>query len=493
MALVAAVLVAVADHRPRSRAEGPRRDSRDRSTSIGRCTSASSASLLHRRVQGRRPGHRRAEPTDRPFLKAKTHLREPAVVDDLHSRADRRERRHDRLGDARRAVPTAATTSPSSCTNRRIRTGRPMAVHHDGSSVIARAASSSTRITRRPWLVVAATSKSASSRDSTPTAARAVPGGSVKIQSLRGVSRGHADALQDRRRQDQLERHRSAERRRFDRSVTGYVDIATLARDALQREVADRLSDAEADFFKDMNFTVSGHGDFTGTFRFFKATAPRAEGHVQQSRGRGERVAVSRTSRLAAVDPTSSEVTDVNTGLYGGRAKFDYTWSRSVSRGTGPGGVGYDLHRRRSLPAQRLSPDAGVRLAGRASGRNRLEWPLGQVRQETWRRTDHGDRASRVSCRSAVSLEPTSSRGWIRFLRSRDRSTRTSGSATCPWPARSHTPSIRTGSRSKNGWAATDRTYVEFTGRTAWGQRSQMPFHVTSIDWQESDRCWRAS
>ena len=39
-----------------------------------------------------------------------------------------------------------------------------------------------------------------------------------------------------------------------------------------------------------------------------------------------------------------------------------------------------------------------------------------------------------------------------------------------------------------SGWAATETTYVEFNGRTAWAQRSQIPFHVTSLDWQESDR-----
>ncbi|MGH9411001.1 MAG: translocation/assembly module TamB domain-containing protein, partial [Vicinamibacterales bacterium] len=39
-----------------------------------------------------------------------------------------------------------------------------------------------------------------------------------------------------------------------------------------------------------------------------------------------------------------------------------------------------------------------------------------------------------------------------------------------------------------SGWAATDETYVDFSGRTAWAQRSEIPFHVTSLDWQESDR-----
>jgi autotransporter translocation and assembly factor TamB len=39
-----------------------------------------------------------------------------------------------------------------------------------------------------------------------------------------------------------------------------------------------------------------------------------------------------------------------------------------------------------------------------------------------------------------------------------------------------------------DSWAATAKTYVGFQGRTAYGERSQIPFHVTSLDWLESDR-----
>ena len=35
---------------------------------------------------------------------------------------------------------------------------------------------------------------------------------------------------------------------------------------------------------------------------------------------------------------------------------------------------------------------------------------------------------------------------------------------------------------------ATETTFVEFQGRTAYGVRSVIPFHVTSAEWQESDR-----
>ena len=37
-------------------------------------------------------------------------------------------------------------------------------------------------------------------------------------------------------------------------------------------------------------------------------------------------------------------------------------------------------------------------------------------------------------------------------------------------------------------WMATPKTYVEFDGRTAYRKDSRIPFHVTSADWQESDR-----
>ena len=35
---------------------------------------------------------------------------------------------------------------------------------------------------------------------------------------------------------------------------------------------------------------------------------------------------------------------------------------------------------------------------------------------------------------------------------------------------------------------ATAETYVAFEGATAWGDRSKLPFRVTTTNWQESDR-----
>ena len=77
-----------------------------------------------------------------------------------------------------------------------------------------------------------------------------------------------------------------------------------------------------------MNFTVAGHGDFEGTFHFFKTPAarPRVEGHVHQP-GRGrERLALPGPPRLGAVDATDRlpRSPTSTTGLYGGTARFDY-------------------------------------------------------------------------------------------------------------------------------------------------------------------------
>ena len=68
------------------------------------------------------------------------------------------------------------------------------------------------------------------------------------------------------------------------------------------------------------------------------------------------------------------------------------------------------------------------------------------------------------------------------------RSTRARRSATFPSPAMSPTRSIPHGSRSvRAGWRRR-RPMSSFDGRTAYGERSQIPFHVTSLDWLESDR-----
>ena len=148
------------------------------------------------------------------------------------------------------------------------------------------------------------------------------------------------------------------------------------------------------------------------------------------------------------------------------------------------------LRRRRPAPADRLPRRCRASASPAAPrGHNRLEWPLGKLAQK------HG--AGEVTATMPPGATPMTRAAAARRDRDRrpaaaakrDRSIRSCRSATCRSPGRSPTRSIPEWiTLAPGGWAATEKTYVEFKGRTAWAQRSQIPFHVTSLDWQESDR-----
>jgi len=239
-------------------------------------------------------------------------------------------------------------------------------------------------------------------------------------------------------------------------------------------------------FFKDMNFTVAGYGDFTGTFHFFKG-GRELKGTFKSPEAGVNAWRFPNVSGSLLWVPSKFEVTDVTSGLYGGRARFNYSMGpfgqpRPAQAVWDTTYTDVDL----SLLSDFLETQ-GLRLAGRASGHNRLEWPLGQFAKK------HG--AGQVTATAPPGVVPLGRQASPDLIARVDPLPQEQG------PFNSHlwigyVPvageiaytldpdwiSVQT------GWAATERTYVDFTGRTGWGQRSQMPFHVTSIDWQESDR-----
>ncbi len=131
----------------------------------------------------------------------------------------------------------------------------------------------------------------------------------------------------------------------------------------------------------------------------------------------------------------------------------------------------------------------GIRLAGRAPGHNRLEWPLGKFGREARRGGSHRDDAGGRGADDARTARPTRSRRSIRCRRGRARSISHLWIGYVPIAGHiAYTLDPEWITIGSGSWAATEKTYVEFKGRTAWGQHSQIPFHVTSVDWQESDR-----
>ena len=273
--------------------------------------------------------------------------------------------------------------------------------------------------------------------------------------------------------------------------VTGYVDVANWPNMVYNVRSRVDFPIQKAIFFKDMNFTTSGHGDFQGVFRFFKTPA-----------GTGRELKGEFTSPEAGVDdwrfpnvhgsllwiPEAFRVTDVTTGLSGGHARFDYlmehlgqpgrpavTWNADYA----------DVDLTRLTDFLQLQ---GIRLAGRASGHNRLEWPLGRWSEK------HG--AGDITASMPAGSEPMTRELRADRIATVDPLPPEQGPFNSQLPL-GHVPIagqiaytlapdwITIGEGS---WAATEKTYVSFQGRTAWAERSTLPFHVTSLDWQESDR-----
>jgi len=268
--------------------------------------------------------------------------------------------------------------------------------------------------------------------------------------------------------------------------VDGYVDLGHWPEMLYNVKSRVDFPTQKAIFFKDMNFTVAGHGDFTGSFHFFKGGRELKGTFTSPEAGVNAWRFPNVKGSLLWV-PSKFDVTDVTTGLYGGHAKFNYLMGPFGQ--TRPAQAVWDTTYT-DVDLSQLTDflqTQGLRLSGRASGRNHLEWPLGKFALKRGEGEITATAPAGVTPLTRVAPPdliarvdplpqeqgPFNSHLWIGYV---PVAGQISYALDPDWIT------------VKSGWAATDRTYVEFGGRTAWGQRSEMPFHVTSVDWQESDR-----
>jgi hypothetical protein len=240
-------------------------------------------------------------------------------------------------------------------------------------------------------------------------------------------------------------------------------------------------------FFHGQRFTVSGTGDFTGTFHLFKG---------------GRELKGTFTSAVAGVNawrfpnlrgsvlwlPDRLEITNATSELYGGTAAFDYRLAPLGNPAT-PARAIWDVGYQH-VDLARLTDfleTEGLRLSGRASGRNRLEWQLGKWALK--RGQGQVDVEPPPDIRPMTRELPRELVAMLTALPDEEGPFNPHRSlGYLPIAGRvsyAIDPEWITLGRS---FAATDRTYVEFEGQTAFGERSRIPFHVTSADWQESDR-----
>jgi hypothetical protein len=280
--------------------------------------------------------------------------------------------------------------------------------------------------------------------------------------------------------------------------LTGVVDLNRWPEQTYTMQSTIDFPAQKAIWFAKDTFTVTGVGEFNGTFHMFKEQLPTRTRTGRELKG-------TFTSPVTGVNayrfgdlkgsvlwtPDKLLVDDATANLYGGNAKFSYLMEMGQN-GARTQNTFDAFYNNVDLTAftNFLELDE-LRLAGRATGHNLLKWPLG-----LW--SEHrGNGEVQVTPPEGVTLmardQPVS------LLERRYAQPKAFG------PFSNHLPQgpVPIGGEITyafdRDWIdvgpsriATAETYVEMEGRTAYGEQSRMPFHVTSSDWQESDRVFAA-
>jgi len=267
-----------------------------------------------------------------------------------------------------------------------------------------------------------------------------------------------------------------------DTIAQGYVDVARWPDMRFTLRSAIPLPGVREIFWAHDTFSLSGMLQFRGMFRLFKG------GHEVAGNFWADEAGLNRY-RFPALEgalvwtPWRFEVSNARSRLYGGALAFTYLMSPLIGpvRGTATLDATYEgVDLAEFSDAMGFS---GIRLAGLASGRNVMAWPLARYGDHT----GFGD----------VTIEPpphAALRG--RLLPD-----------ALPEPSVAHVygdPFPPLGRVPVGGeihytfgpeWLdfspsrlSTPTTHVEARGRTAYGARSLLPFHITSSDWQDSYR-----
>ncbi|MGH9313329.1 MAG: translocation/assembly module TamB domain-containing protein [Vicinamibacterales bacterium] len=239
-------------------------------------------------------------------------------------------------------------------------------------------------------------------------------------------------------------------------------------------------------FFARDRFTLFGDGDFTGTFRMFRGGRELKGTFSSPLAGVNEYRFPDLKGNVVWV-PDRVDVPHATARVFGGASAFTYRmWKPAgATRWRARWDASYE-----NVDLTQFTDfldTKGLRIAGRATGRNLLEWPLGRFAEGT------GEGEVRVDAPPGTHLQ---GRGLTRAALADQETAGPSSGPFNPQRPLGYVPAggairYRVGPEwidLDQSWAATSRTYVEFSGRTAYGERSQIPFHVTSSDWQESDR-----
>ena len=270
-------------------------------------------------------------------------------------------------------------------------------------------------------------------------------------------------------------------------SLTGLIQTAKWPEQLYHVKSRLQLQRMREIFFANDTFSLHGEGDFTGTFRMFNGGRELKGDFTSAVAGVNDY----RFSNLAGSViwvRDRMEVTHATSDFSGGKTAFRYEMSPLGKPGV-PARAQFDVDYT-DVDLTSLADFfqmRGLRLAGRASGRNEMGWPLGHY-------------AERAGAGTATFTAPPGAP-----LQGPDLTETAAAEArrrtTIVGPFSNHTPMSPVAVAGQLTYAFdseairfepsrvfTEDTYVSFEGATAYGDRSKMPFRVTSRNWQESDR-----
>jgi hypothetical protein len=268
-------------------------------------------------------------------------------------------------------------------------------------------------------------------------------------------------------------------------AVTGSVDLSQWPEQTWNVRSVVQFPRMREIFFAREDWELEGEGHFTGVFHLFKG-GRELSGDFTSTEARVNGVRFPRLHGSLIWVPERFEVTRAASDFYGGGIRFAYglrPLGDPDRRPTAHFDAEFDRVDLRTF--SHAFEWAGLRVAGRLSGRSRLEWPNGRFAER------RGDGRLAIAPPDGVAIAgrelPASARQ----------------APLRPWGPFNNDPRVL-GDVPVGGeiawrldpewitlqpsWMASPATFVAFEGRTAYGDDSAIPFHVTSTDWQESDR-----
>ena len=236
-------------------------------------------------------------------------------------------------------------------------------------------------------------------------------------------------------------------------------------------------------FFANETWRLGGEGQFTGVFQFFRNGRELA-GEFASARAVVNDLAFDDLHGSLIWTPDRFAVTHGDADMLGGRTRFTYSIS---PLGTPTGST-------QSFNAEYVDLDLdgvgrfmaldSLAMAGRATGTIALDWPSGRFRAgrrgkgHTAVTPPAGTDVASIALPAVPKPFAPEPKPFV---------------ADRPLPAIALAADVDyeidpDGWVFSQSWAATPHTYVGFSGRLASSGSSEFPFHVTSHDWQESDR-----